>query len=127
MLLYKQVRSGDLRLISSLKTYLTGIARNLWYQELRRRKKEIVTADFADMTEIPEQENEPVLRQAELAFGMLGEKCRELLTLFYVRKQSMQVIATTLGFSNERVAKNQKYRCLEKAKDYFITLQEGGI
>ena len=31
----------------------------------------------------------------------------------------MKEIAIKLGFSSEKVAKNQKYRCIEKAKDYL--------
>lgn len=124
LVLYKKVQDGHFELSASLKTYLTAVSRNLWYQELRRRNKEIHTNEFVEV-EALEDENEQIFRQAEMAFNLLGEKCRELLIRFYYKKQSMQTIAALLGFSNERVAKNQKYRCLEKAKDHFIQLKGG--
>lgn len=124
LVLHRKVQAGNFELSASLNTYLTAVSRNLWYQELRRRNKEIRTNDFIEV-EITEDENEKVFRQAEMAFNLLGEKCRELLIRFYYKKQNMQTIAVALGFSNERVAKNQKYRCLEKAKDNFIQLKGG--
>ena len=35
----------------------------------------------------------------------------------------MQEIADKLGFGSEKTAKNQKYRCLEKAKENLKTLK----
>jgi RNA polymerase sigma factor (sigma-70 family) len=120
LILYKKVKSGNFILSSSLKTYLTGVGRNLWYQELRRRGKEtmiIQTEDAEDSVGL-----EPQYRQAEMAFNLLGEKCKQLLVLFYFKKKSMLEIAHILEFTNEKIVKNQKYRCLEKAKDNYINL-----
>jgi hypothetical protein len=46
------------------------------------------------------------------------------LTLFYFQKKSFREIATALAFSDEQVAKNQKYRCIQKAKENFISLSK---
>jgi hypothetical protein len=35
---------------------------------------------------------------------------------FYYRKNSFEQIAKSLSFSSEAVAKNQKYRCIQKQK-----------
>lgn len=52
----------------------------------------------------------------------LGQKCKELLELFYFKKLSMKDISKKLGFASEKVAKNQKYRCIEKAKENLKNL-----
>jgi RNA polymerase sigma factor (sigma-70 family) len=122
VVLYKKVKAGGFILSSSLKTYLTGVSRNLWYMELRRRGKEVVMPEPLERIEELPVEYEQQFKQAEMAFNLLGEKCRQLLILFYFKKKSMYDICHVMGFSNERVAKNQKYRCLEKAKDNYITL-----
>ena len=66
--------------------------------------------------------SEQKYNQAEEAFILLGEKCKELLMQFYFHKKPMIEIASMLGFANEKVAKNQKYKCLEKAKENYTQL-----
>jgi RNA polymerase sigma factor (sigma-70 family) len=122
LILYKKVKDGNFILSSALSTYLNGIARNLWYMQLRKKNKENLTFDFNDVAEVFVTEEENQYQLAEMAFNLLGEKCKQLLLLFYFRKKSMQEVAGALGFSNERVAKNQKYRCIEKAKDHYAQL-----
>lgn len=125
VILYKKINEETFILSVSIKTYLQAIVRNLWLQELRRRKKlpeSVMTEDIEDVI----KEEEHGFKIATAAFNLLGEKCRELLMLFYFGKKSFREIATTLSFSDERVAKNQKYRCLQKAKENYITLTKTG-
>jgi DNA-directed RNA polymerase specialized sigma24 family protein len=90
-------------------------------EQLRLRKKMPVGEMSVDIAGTPINE-EQYFTQAKTAFELLGEKCRQLLILFYHRQQSFRDIAATLQFSDEKVAKNQKYRCLQKAKDNYLTL-----
>jgi len=125
VVLYKKVQQSDFVLSVPLKTYLLAIVKNCWWQELRRRKKLLageLPSDIADL-----QSNEqPLFDLAAAAFHLLGEKCRQLLILFYFRKKTFKEIARSLAFSDERVAKNQKYRCMEKAKENFLCLSKTG-
>jgi RNA polymerase sigma factor (sigma-70 family) len=119
--LYRKVQDRNFRLTVSLKTYLLAVVKNLWLQELRRRNKMPFTNE---QTEVPDiiTEKEKDADLATAAFNLLGERCRKLLIMFYFRKKSYKELASFLGFGDERTAKNQKYRCLEKAKENFITL-----
>jgi RNA polymerase sigma factor (sigma-70 family) len=124
VILYKKVQENYV-LYGTLKGYLLAVVKNLWLKELRRRNKipEVqVTGDIAEG--VPE--NEPDLHNARAAFHLLGEKCKELLILFYYKKKSFREIASELAFSDEKVAKNQKYRCLQKAKENFLSLSKTG-
>lgn len=123
LLLYRKSRETDFQLTSSLKTYAFAVARNLWLQELRKRGRE-VPHGFEQSVDEPVDEHEDTLRTAEKAFLLLGEQCRTILLMFYKQKFSMQEIASRLGFASEQVAKNQKYRCIEKARSNFKSLRE---
>jgi hypothetical protein len=57
----------------------------------------------------------------------LGEKCKQILILFYFKKESYKKIATLLDFSDDKIAKNQKYRCLQKAKENYLQLSNNTI
>src|SRR5437868_6958714 len=115
VVLYKKVQSGNFSLTVPLKTYLLAVVKNCWYAELRKRKKMPVAEQQDDIADASINE-EPGFDLARSAFDFLGEKCKQLLMLFYFEKKSFNEIAKRLSFSNEKIAKNQKYRCMQKAK-----------
>jgi RNA polymerase sigma factor (sigma-70 family) len=124
VILYKKVNSSDFQLTSSLKTYLHAIVKNLWHEELRKRRKIPVLQGDHDLPDEVATYNDASLKIAEAAFTLLGKKCRQLLIQFYLMKKSFRQIAVSLSFSDEKVAKNQKYRCLQKAKENFLQLSK---
>ncbi len=120
---YKKVQSPHFILTVSIKTYLQAIAKNIWLQELRRQKKIPMTTEEIDLPEI-NIDDENSFGNAETAFKQLGEKCKQLLILFYYKKMNFRDIANTLSFSDENVAKNQKYRCLQKARENYLIISK---
>ncbi|MBC7947949.1 MAG: sigma-70 family RNA polymerase sigma factor [Chitinophagaceae bacterium] len=123
VILHNKIQSGTLELTSTLRQYLNGIARNCWREELRRRKRLPISGQPFDVVET-EYTGEERHGLAAAAFKLLGEKCREILILFYFKKKTMEEIAQTLGFADENVAKNQKYRCIQKAKENYSSLSK---
>jgi DNA-directed RNA polymerase specialized sigma24 family protein len=75
---------------------------------------ELIKADEASITELIEEDNQ--VKQAEKVLNELGERCRELLLLFYNGGIRLKDIARKMGYSSEATAKNQKYKCLEAAR-----------
>ncbi len=121
VVLYKNVHTPGFRLTTRLRSYLLAIVKNCWLNELRRRKKLPAGEYTGDIPDIITTE-EPGLSLAGKAFELLGEKCRTLLISFYFKKLSFKEIAAALSFSDEKTAKNQKYRCIQKAKEHYLTL-----
>jgi hypothetical protein len=50
-----------------------------------------------------------------------------LLEAYYLKKQNMQVIAASFGYTNADNAKNQKYKCLLRLKKIFFAHYKNGI
>jgi RNA polymerase sigma factor (sigma-70 family) len=125
VILCKKTQAENFVLTAPLKSYLLAIVKNCWLQQLRQRKKLPVAEIVADIA-AEEINEEPGFDLAKNAFASLGEKCRELLILFYFKQHSFKTIATELSFSDEKTAKNQKYRCLQKAKENYINLLKHG-
>lgn len=127
IILMNKLQDPEFKLTSSLNTYVYSVCRFLWNDELKKKNKRIEVEikgneSFLEEDLIPTKD-ERDQKLAERAFDQLGEKCKDLLGLFYFKKMNLKDIATKLGFGSEKVAKNQKYRCLEKAKDNLRTLQ----
>lgn len=99
--------------------YIKQTCKFLWYSEARKNQRNpIVSGDF-DFTAEEQNwfEKEQKMRLMEAAFEQLGKQCKELLQLFYGLGKSMVEIAKKLDLRNEKVAKAQKYRCIQKAKE----------
>ena len=105
--------------------YVKSTCKFLWYNQSRKSK---ISVEMTENIKVPDTsddwlEKEMKLRLIEQAIQDLGQKCRELLTSFYGLGLSMSAIAQKLGLRNEKVAKAQKYRCLQKAKENASSLQ----
>lgn len=126
IILYRKAQDAQFELTASLGTYLYSVSRFLWKDELKKRNR-TETVELGDVSsdlqkDIREaNEKESRLKLAETALSSIGERCFELLQKFYFHALSMSQIATEMHLSSENVAKNQKYKCLERAR---IKLQE---
>lgn len=114
---YERSLAGKLHLHKGDKVYLLGITKHLWLKKFREGRYN-VSIEYNEAFDLAE-ENEPqpsahkIMQQIQGA----GEKCLKLLTAFYYHKLPMQQIAGLLGFSGERSATVQKYKCLEKVRE----------
>lgn len=124
VILCKKVQENNFTLTSSLDTYLYSVCRFLWSDECKRKGRQ-PEHDLNDEINLSEEElhsiheQEQHLTLAETALGKLGQKCLQLLQLFYVRNLDMKTIAKKMEFTSQGAAKNQKYKCLEKAKQLY--------
>ncbi len=91
----------------------------LWFNLARKEQKQFAVALEHDTADTADQwmEKEFLYKQLETALTKIGEKCKELLHLFYGLGWNMADIAKKLDFRSDKVAKAQKYRCIQKAKE----------
>jgi len=120
ILIIEKVNKPDFELTAKLSTFLYGINRFLWKNELRKRRRSpelewkdtlILTADEIGYNE----EKEEKIKILEKVLNQVTEKCKKIFELFYFKKESMAAIANKLNFSSINSAKTQKYKCMEKA------------
>ncbi|MCG8576944.1 MAG: sigma-70 family RNA polymerase sigma factor [Flavobacteriales bacterium] len=131
VLLIEKVSKPDFELTSKLTTYLYGINRFLWKNELRKRNRNpelewkdtlILSADDLDYNE----EKEEKIRVLDKVLASVTERCKKIFEMFYYRRKSMKEIADQLEFSSVNSAKTQKYKCMEKAIAMARELKQGG-
>ena len=120
IILNRNLEQSDFKLTASFYTYLYSVSRFVW----KDMQTKFTTQELHDLKDNKVSIFQHVLEEkkyrfAENAFRELGERCQQLLQLFYVQKITFSVIATMMQFKSEKVAKNQKYKCLKKAKDIY--------
>lgn len=130
VILCRKVQESNFTLTASLDTYLYSVCRFLWNDELKKRnrsgesdwEKVNDVVDEQEWKQVNEEENH--LKLAEKVLQEIGKKCLQLLQLFYTEGKSMKQIANKMEFNSEKIAKNQKYKCLERAKMKLKEMQE---
>ena len=122
IIFYRKATAPGFELTSAIGTYLYSVCRFLWKDELIKKNKHHKT-DFNDDFSVSETqdlseaiEKERKIELAESIIAQLGEKCKKLIVMFYYKSMRMAEIAKKLGFKSEKIAKNQKYKCMERAR-----------
>lgn len=120
ILLIEKVSEPSFELTSKLTTYLYGINRLLWKNELRKKqsKQECEWKDTLILSNEElgiNEEKEEKLKALEKVLDEISKRCREIFNRFYSRKESMKDIAAAMSFSSVNSAKTQKYKCMEQA------------
>jgi RNA polymerase sigma factor (sigma-70 family) len=132
IVLFQKVKSGTFELNCQIRTYIYSVSRRLWLKRLQQQNKFHLSNDHPeDVVMVEEEIEEQGKRNTEFgmmekAMGNLGEPCKTLLEAFYIKKKSMQEIATTFGYTNAENAKTQKYKCLVRLKKLFFTQYKTG-
>ncbi len=123
IILCKKIKESGFVLSAQLSTYLFSVCRFLWKDELKKRKNHLVNdfdtgIDDLEALQLKDRAaEEERIKLAEKVINELGDRCREVLLLFYNGGLKLKDIAVKMGYSSENTAKNQKYKCLEAAKN----------
>ncbi len=108
-----------------LHAYLMGIAKNIWYNELRKRSK----FKTSDLEKTIEQRDDTISAVDLLIKGdresvlnkVLGEmkvKCKEVL-MYWSGGYKMKEIAHLLSYKSEGVARKKKSECMKELLAYL--------
>lgn len=120
IILNRNLEKSDFQLISSFYTYLYAVSRFVWKDAQKKfSKQELHNLNDTEVEYFHSVLEEKKYQCAERAFLELGERCRQLLQLFYHKAMSFKEIAKVMQFKSEKNAKNQKYKCLTKAKAIY--------
>jgi RNA polymerase sigma factor (sigma-70 family) len=110
---------ADFELTVDAYFYVRNTCKLLWYNQSRKQGKQQTYSLETDVAQLEDDwfRKETQIRVIEEALTRLGKQCQELLQLFYGLGWNMSEIAQKIGLRNDKVAKVQKYRCLQKAKE----------
>lgn len=128
VIFYENIMSGKITdFTSSISTYLFGIGKYLIFDRMRRNKKTIsgefdlaMVGENDRIVEAIEIEDHELTEEQQLLqrhFSALGQKCQDLLTLFYYRGFTIHEIMKAGGYNSENVVKSQKSRCMKILKE----------
>lgn len=127
IILWEKAQMGKIdNLTCTIKTYLFSIAKYMIYDYSRKSSKIMFSLDDYvldnyDQETVEEMRYDGDLNPYQLKllnnFKKLGDKCREVLSLFYYRGFTIDEIMEDQGYENKNVVKSQKSRCLKSLKE----------
>lgn len=113
-------------LTSSLKTYLFAIGRNQFHKRFFDKYKENtdLTEDLDALKNLVENpqlldkfEHEELSKKIKQLLNKIGDPCKKLLILFYLKGYSIEAIMHEMGYSTEGAVRKKKFDCLKKLRD----------
>jgi RNA polymerase sigma-70 factor (ECF subfamily) len=122
LIFYDNIKKGKLEhLVSSVKTYLFGIGKNIAKDNRRKEKKFTPINQEKWLKEYLIDEPDQVMDEntfnfAKKALEKLGQPCQRLIELFYYENKSMQEITEAMQYKNPETAKNQKCKCMARLR-----------
>jgi len=122
IILKEKLDKGDLVHTRYIKTYLIGIMKNLYRNQMKKKN----TAQERESILIQlhydsHQENEvQEIINMDYLLNKLTSKHKKILKMFYLQGLSQKEIAEELGYGNAAVVKNMKFRALQKCRVMYF-------
>jgi len=117
------IKNKDLTIKINLEAYIMTIAKNVWYQELRKNAK-IKTSEINDNLDLAEENNsESLLLNIEKMevlndlLSKLKKRCKEVL-MYWANGYNMEEIAKMCDYKSAMMARKKKYQCMKELLDY---------
>lgn len=114
---YEKSRLADVAINSSEGAYIYGTARYLWIKRYKENGKTGPLDDRYAVNIAEEIHDSPTEAKLLNFLATAGQRCMELLRSFYYDQLPMTKVAELFGFSGERSATVQKYKCIEKVRE----------
>lgn len=128
--MYYNVKEGKLtELRSSLKTYLFSIGKNLLRDHFKidSRRKEIleVAVDIQEIDHgiMERYEQSGMKETVRNLLQRIGEPCRTVLDLYYLRGYAMEAIANRMDYKTEQIVAKRKFICLKQMRAILIKIR----
>ncbi|MEJ7738357.1 MAG: sigma-70 family RNA polymerase sigma factor [Chitinophagaceae bacterium] len=118
----------DFILTCKVKTFIYSICRYKWLYMLRGKKSFVDIEEYTDVEGSVRQASEhevilPDSQKIQQAIASLGEPCQSLLIGFYYEGLSFEQLAVKLNYKTASVAKQQKFRCKDRLRQSFISIE----
>ena len=135
IVLIRMVKKQDFKLTAKVSTLLFSIIRNLWFKELRKRKKqEVYVLDDNDFHfelgdedqnlvnfELEAYQKNEIMEETMRAMDQLPAPCKRIILMYYIEELSHKEIGQNLDCS-DNTARQKLFRCMGKLRTFLNKL-----
>lgn len=115
LIVIDKIRSEELIFNCQFSTYFISICKHLWYHELRKKSRLILTENIIDnLVDIPYDPIEDKKYQIYLSLiNKLDTRSKELIRLILLKKPQNE-IAVEMNFKNVQAVADKKKNCIKR-------------
>ncbi|MEP0987219.1 hypothetical protein [Ekhidna sp.] len=122
MVIREKILREEIEHLVNTKAYLFTICENKFLARLKLQKnknKKIseVESLYYSFSDEEDEWNSSLMEATKEAWNQLSEKCKDIISYFYIDRLRMLEIAQIMHFANANVAKTTKQRCYKKFSD----------
>jgi RNA polymerase sigma factor (sigma-70 family) len=123
IVVWEKIQNDSLELKAKLSTFIFAVVKNQWLKRLNKLGRQ-VGMDGVNTEKMTDQKEEISSMDKQLVVDMmqeLGDKCKELLTLYYFDGLDMNSIAERMEYNNSDTVKAKKHQCFKQLKTQFLS------
>ncbi len=129
LVLLDKIKTKKDEMRSSIFTFLYSVSRNIWFNRLKRKQtfdNIIKENKFEEVEEVSFEilEDEEYSTLFYKLMDSAAEDCKTIFKYYYFDNLKMNKISELMGFANAQIAKNKKYKCLNKLRKVINTHPE---
>ncbi len=119
---YYNIKGGRLKTLnSSIKTYLFAIGKNTLRELLKDKHQHMLPLETdryeeLDTTLLDRYKDEANKSLVSELLRKIGDPCKTVLELYYLKEYSMESIALRMGYKSEQIAAKRKFICLQQLR-----------
>ena len=114
LIVFQKIREGNFRLHCKFSTYLYQVCKNIWFNELKRRRNKIPSDEengrIEDIISFEGSIEEKQLNLYNKHFMKMSAPCKDIL-LLHIAGESISMIMKITGIRNKQHAFNKLYKC----------------
>ncbi|MFM6983740.1 MAG: RNA polymerase sigma factor [Chitinophagaceae bacterium] len=120
---WEKIQSDSLHLSAKLSTFVFAISKNLWLKRLNKMGRQTSMNDIQteNLTESTDNLNPQDVKIIAKLMEQLGDKCRQILSMFYFDNRDMTEIAAALEYNSADTAKAKKHQCFKQLQHLFLS------
>jgi RNA polymerase sigma factor (sigma-70 family) len=124
----EKIITGQIEFLTNTKSYLFNTCYNMWL--VKYQKEKVQDSKIAHVVNELYDTDNVIHRKGAMkdigyaALNKLGDKCQQILNLYYLENLRMEDISTIMGFASASVAKTSKSRCFKKLMEEVNSIIE---
>ena len=124
---YNNIKRGLLTDVSSsLSAYIIQIGKMKFIKLSDKKKKNnAITAEALNDLASTNDYDHKIDEIIKYVFSVASDNCKQILTLFYYDKKTMDEIAQELGYKNADTVKSKKNRCISQISERITKMHLG--
>ena len=115
---FKKAMEADFKLSHTPNSYILGIAKNIFYSQLKTKTTILHPEYDVEMDDIEDDDGKDFIDIVTQILGYTTDTCRQVL-MYWAQNYKMADIARLMSYKSDMMARKKKHECIQKLSKYL--------